>query len=1438
MPSIKSGFALLHARLAVLKAFANRWPAGAPNSKGGQFAPKASGGGAGGKLTAPQYGVGTKGYTPALGAWGGGPLVPSAPPKGAKPHPQMGEDGKPVTVNYPSRPSAADTWTSPSKTATFVPGGKTPDTLNGVAMTSWKAPTDKAGWQKVSGTSKALDAIPFEPHPTKKTGAGVLIVEPDGRVWLTRPTNSFGGYINTFPKGTAEDGLSLQQNAIKEAYEETGLKVKIVGVLGDYERDTSKARFFVAQRVGGTPKDMGWESQAMRLAPMKEALDLLNKPHDKTILSALESEYAALKKAASKGGSWEKQPRWPEGTPVGGQWMTMGADGITMPPKLGSAANPGYDKKAAALHAAAQKGDIKTIKAYIAANADKLAKFEAIKASGGTPNSQTKWAAGSVQYAHKIASDVDAKRKAVASAEKLSGPVKLSSWKQVGAKPGGSNPGAIYEDENGVRWLVKGSNAGNATPQSHNEVLASKLMAAAGVGVPDMKVVDLEGKHGGGIGVASKMIDGLKPMSLSSAAHMASAQGDFAVHAWLANYDAIGMSHDNTKFDATGKAYNIDPGGALEYRAQGKPKTDFTGTVQELKTMRDPQKNSAAASVYGQMTNSQIAESAKKVAAVSDEAITKLVNAYGYGTDAQKAALAQKIISRKNDLLQQVGAMQAGTVAPSAAPVAPTAPAAAPPAASAPTAKPVGAQAQLAQSVTEKVYQNTSDGHSKFWAVSVSGNKLVTRYGKIGSAGATTVKEFASEAQANAEALKLINSKIKGGYSFKEQAEAPPMTLTALGVPAKAEAAQAAASAPAPRASAAEKPASPSFTGVHAAKYQQVASGLLTGDPLAVSMAVTHQGGKLKVTAGGATVTLNNPPKSDDGKNLMKLVNDLKAYHEAKSAPPLAASTTSAKPAAAPKKLGEAPDFVDSVPGAKAKFTSLAGKATGHWQAGNLAVLQDMFDDASNGNSVNSQALASHIHSMMDDLKAQKSATLQAKMAGDDLKPKAVPQQGMSAANMPAMPNFDAGKLPASNTNAASHNKKVDQIKAAALAGDTKALLGMAFSTNTYGSKQAKMVNDALAAMGITEKVKAGQKANTHPALFGGMKAADAADLLVSQGKPIPKPAQAPGTTAVKVDAGKLPAKPEFITSKVDVKKENEHHAEVLLQFAKNGDLANLKAYDKFSQLSQKLTQFKQDLVQELEVQLFPPRAKAGLHKNVPAIKPAKTPGAALSDHATHFPPVKVSQAFNVAAHNKAAAFVLLGRTDAATVKQAFEGGGAWTGMIPQSLKNEHNKHIDTLPKTVRDNIHKYTTNWAFGANDQMRNKGEVTPAIKQVSEAIHAGILPLPEGSQYARALSIKGGALDQIRALQAGDVIQSPQFDSIKQKGGYGEGKNVEFRLVAAAGVKGLWVDDKLSAYKGELEVVMPENARYAVHRVYDKGDKTIIEAIILPTVAGTLK
>ena len=203
-------------------------------------------------------------------------------------HPRVGEKGEAVVVKHPSHPSAPSTWHHPDAVATFVPDGDVPASINGVGLRAWKDhPKTPEGWDYVDGQHEDLDEPAFHLPPGKKAASGVVIEEPDGRVWLIAPTNQFGGYQASFPKGTAEPDLSLQANAIKEAFEESGLKVEITGFLGDYERTTSVARMYSAKRVGGTPIAMGWESQAVHLVPKTHLYDHLNMWSDHSIAEVI-----------------------------------------------------------------------------------------------------------------------------------------------------------------------------------------------------------------------------------------------------------------------------------------------------------------------------------------------------------------------------------------------------------------------------------------------------------------------------------------------------------------------------------------------------------------------------------------------------------------------------------------------------------------------------------------------------------------------------------------------------------------------------------------------------------------------------------------------------------------------------------------------------------------------------------------------------------------------------------------------------------------------------------------------------------------------------------------------------------------------------------------------------------------------------------------------
>lgn len=203
-------------------------------------------------------------------------------------HPRNGDNGEAVAIHTPSHPSAPSTWHNPDAVATFTPDGDVPASLNGVHIAAWRDhPRTVDGWEYVDGINHGIHEPAFTLPPGKKAAAGVVIEEADGRVWLIHPTNQFGGYEASMPKGTVDPGLSLQATAIKEAFEETGLKVEITGFLGDFDRTTSKARIYRAKRVGGDPTRCGWESQAVSLCPKGLLYEHLNMWADHGIAEAI-----------------------------------------------------------------------------------------------------------------------------------------------------------------------------------------------------------------------------------------------------------------------------------------------------------------------------------------------------------------------------------------------------------------------------------------------------------------------------------------------------------------------------------------------------------------------------------------------------------------------------------------------------------------------------------------------------------------------------------------------------------------------------------------------------------------------------------------------------------------------------------------------------------------------------------------------------------------------------------------------------------------------------------------------------------------------------------------------------------------------------------------------------------------------------------------------
>jgi hypothetical protein len=201
-------------------------------------------------------------------------------------HPRHDDDGLPVRLLKPSFLTDLSTWSDAGALAQVVPDGPMPASINGLPIELWlDFPDDIAAWEALASTMPIDEPLFHAPKGFKKA-AGVVVRESDGRVWVVAPSNAFGGYQATFPKGGME-GKSARATALVEAFEETGLRVCLTRFLVDVQRTTSYTRYFLGERIGGNPADMGWESQAVMLVPVALLGKVLNSPSDLPIVEAL-----------------------------------------------------------------------------------------------------------------------------------------------------------------------------------------------------------------------------------------------------------------------------------------------------------------------------------------------------------------------------------------------------------------------------------------------------------------------------------------------------------------------------------------------------------------------------------------------------------------------------------------------------------------------------------------------------------------------------------------------------------------------------------------------------------------------------------------------------------------------------------------------------------------------------------------------------------------------------------------------------------------------------------------------------------------------------------------------------------------------------------------------------------------------------------------------
>ena len=108
-----------------------------------------------------------------------------------------------------------------------------------------------------------------------KKAYGGVVINLAGRVLLREPTHGYHGYAWTFAKGKPLPGESPAETALREVFEETGVRAKIVLKLpGTFAGPRTSNEYFLMSLLEETGQ-FDSETAAVRWATRQEAAELI-----------------------------------------------------------------------------------------------------------------------------------------------------------------------------------------------------------------------------------------------------------------------------------------------------------------------------------------------------------------------------------------------------------------------------------------------------------------------------------------------------------------------------------------------------------------------------------------------------------------------------------------------------------------------------------------------------------------------------------------------------------------------------------------------------------------------------------------------------------------------------------------------------------------------------------------------------------------------------------------------------------------------------------------------------------------------------------------------------------------------------------------------------------------------------------------------------------
>lgn len=229
-------------------------------------------------------------------------------------------------------------------------------------------------------------------------------------------------------------------------------------------------------------------------------------------------------------------------------------------------------------------------------------------------------------------------------------PTNIEHLKVINDQIGGSTGAKLVEDKQKRQYVLKTAGTDAIIHPEHlkAEYYTNKAYQALGVSVPEVALYNrktgvlikkVEGAiekspQGAPLAMLSKFIPGRTvelqeylqkhPERLEEVQKLV--QSHFVADCLLANWDVIGLTFDNIRIDLDTKMiWRVDNGSGLAFRAQGGLKGDkFTDYVGELDSLRNPNINHEAATIFDTISDEEIVRQIDEIQPLREQFLSSL----------------------------------------------------------------------------------------------------------------------------------------------------------------------------------------------------------------------------------------------------------------------------------------------------------------------------------------------------------------------------------------------------------------------------------------------------------------------------------------------------------------------------------------------------------------------------------------------------------------------------------------------------------------------------------------------------------------------------------------------------------------------------------------------------------------------------------------------